>query len=312
MNTRIDLASPSFPPDFMSVHEVANYLQINEKKIYALLKSGDIPGTKVTGKWLFPKELIDRWVLDSSHGGLMQDRLLICGGDDPLLYRLALELGQQYAAHALVSYCPGGTRLGLDLLQNGRADVCALHWGPARESATRHPALIRACSRHRHWILLRLFNREMGVLLNPARGISQGSIKDLLTDRSSTPLRWCLRQPGSGAQRYFEEALGGLVNHEDLNKLSQPALTERQAAASITAGRADCAPGCRATATEFGLDFLPLGKEAFDLVLPNAIYFRKLFQQLLEKLQSASTRQLAAHLEGYDLSPAGQIIWNSG
>ncbi|MCB1874115.1 MAG: helix-turn-helix domain-containing protein, partial [Gammaproteobacteria bacterium] len=48
---------------FMSVHQVAEYLHLNEKKIYALVSEGGIPATKVTGKWMFPRELVDRWVL---------------------------------------------------------------------------------------------------------------------------------------------------------------------------------------------------------------------------------------------------------
>ena len=51
----------------MSVRQVAEYLHLNEKKIYALVSEGGIPATKVTGKWMFPRELVDRWMLDSSH-----------------------------------------------------------------------------------------------------------------------------------------------------------------------------------------------------------------------------------------------------
>ena len=70
---------------FMNVKEVADYLNLNEKKVYALAAEGRIPGTKVTGKWMFPRELVDRWMLESSHGGLLTDRLVLAGSDDPLL-----------------------------------------------------------------------------------------------------------------------------------------------------------------------------------------------------------------------------------
>jgi excisionase family DNA binding protein len=79
---------------FMSVRQVAEYLHLNEKKIYALVNEGTIPATKVTGKWMFPRELIDRWMLDSAHGGLLTDRLVIAGSDDPLLYRIITEFAR--------------------------------------------------------------------------------------------------------------------------------------------------------------------------------------------------------------------------
>ena len=47
---------------FMSVKQVAEYLNLNEKKVYALVNEGKIPGTKITGKWMFPRELVDRWI----------------------------------------------------------------------------------------------------------------------------------------------------------------------------------------------------------------------------------------------------------
>ena len=70
---------------YMSVKQVANYLNLNEKKIYALVSDNRIPATKITGKWMFPRELIDKWMLDSSHGGLLNDRLILSGSYDPLL-----------------------------------------------------------------------------------------------------------------------------------------------------------------------------------------------------------------------------------
>ncbi|MGE5816914.1 MAG: helix-turn-helix domain-containing protein, partial [Deltaproteobacteria bacterium] len=45
--------------DLMNTRQVAHYLGINEKKVYYLAKAGGIPCTRVTGKWVFPKKLID-------------------------------------------------------------------------------------------------------------------------------------------------------------------------------------------------------------------------------------------------------------
>ena len=47
-------------PRFLDVKQAAEYLNLNEKKIDALVSEGRIPGTTVTGKWIFPRELIDR------------------------------------------------------------------------------------------------------------------------------------------------------------------------------------------------------------------------------------------------------------
>ncbi|MEJ2577387.1 MAG: substrate-binding domain-containing protein, partial [Gammaproteobacteria bacterium] len=214
---------------FMSVKQVAAYLHLNEKKIYALVNEGSIPATKVTGKWMFPRELIDRWMMDAAHGGLLTDRLVIGGSDDPLLYRVVTAFASDIGASAQVSFTPTGTRLGLELLQANRLDVSALHWGPIEESRTRHPALLRQHTRHPNWVLIRAFSREQGLMVRPE-----------LLRRSSDPqtylqgrYRWVQRQAGAGAQRFLLELRKRTDAWFDGLNVTVTALSEREAAVAL-------------------------------------------------------------------------------
>jgi putative molybdopterin biosynthesis protein len=292
-------------PRFLDVRQVAQYLNLNEKKVYALVSEGRIPGTKVTGKWMFPRDLIDRWMLESSHGGLLADRLVMAGSDDPLLHRVVQNLARDSGAHALVSYTPTGTRLGLDLLQAHRADACPLHWGPSEESHLRHPALLGQYAGHRRWVLIRAFRREQGVMLRPDLADAGADLGSLL----GSPLRWAMRQEGAGARRYFEETLRRHGVAADRLHYGVTALSEREAASAISLGLADAAPGARSAAAENGLAFIAAGWEAFDLALERGIYFRKLFQALIARLRDAETARLAELLGGYDLGEAGRLVW---
>jgi putative molybdopterin biosynthesis protein len=290
---------------YMSVKQVASYLQLNEKKIYALVADNRIPATKITGKWMFPRELIDKWMLDSSHGGLLSDRLTIAGSDDPLLYRIVLDYAASTGAYALISYSPTGTQLGLNLLESHRVDVCGIHWGPDSESHIRHPALIKQHAGAGNWVLIHAFRREQGLLLAADSPYGEAAIDTLLDQ----PLRWALRQSGAGAQRFLMEQLGlRNLNTDDLN-CTNTALSDREAAASIAMDKADIAPGVRSAATEYGLDFIPFGWESFDLAIPKSIWFRRLFQELLQRLKSPACRQLADSLTGYDLNRCGELVW---
>ena len=289
----------------MSVNQVAEYLHLNEKKIYSLAGEALIPATKITGKWLFPRELIDRWMLDSAHGGLMTNRLMLAGSDDPLLYRLVLQFAEETGAHALISYTPTGTRLGLDLLQANRVDACGMHWGPNQESHTRHPALLKQYPQFRQWVLIRMFRREQGLMISPVTCSESMDPGDLIQHR----FRWAMRQSGAGAQRFLLEVLSRYdMNADRLNSVST-ALSDREAAASIAMQQADVAPGARAAATEYGLGFIPFGWESFDLALPRSIWFRRLFQDLVSRLRSPACQTMAESLTGYDLSEAGELIW---
>jgi excisionase family DNA binding protein len=46
----------------MTVREVANYLNVDEKTVYRLAQKGELPGFKVAGTWRFKREDIDQWI----------------------------------------------------------------------------------------------------------------------------------------------------------------------------------------------------------------------------------------------------------
>lgn len=53
-------------PELMNTREVAEYLRIKERKVYDLVREKRIPCARVTGKWLFPKRLIDAWLAEGT------------------------------------------------------------------------------------------------------------------------------------------------------------------------------------------------------------------------------------------------------
>lgn len=292
-------------PRFMTVKQAARYLQVNEKKVYALVGEGKIPASKVTGKWLFPRDLIDQWILESSHGGLLTDRMLIAGSDDPLLYRAIMQVANEVQARAMISYTATGTQLGLSLLARRRADLCGIHWGPAEESNQRHPALIRQFSQHHDWVLVRLFRREQGLIMSPGTWTASSSVEDLF----STTYRWAIRQEGAGSQRFLQEIVSRYGVNPAARRITGRAYSERDAASMVAMGRAEVATGIRGAASEFGLDFLPIGWEAFDLVMHRGIFFRTLFRKLIDHLRGGESQRLAQMLGGYDLGELGDLIW---
>ena len=292
-------------PRFMNVRQVAHYLQINEKKVYALVNEGRIPATRLTGKWLFPRDLVDQWLLESSHGGLLTDRIVLAGSDDPLLHRAVTLMAAELQGRALVSYAAIGTQLGLAVLARRRADVCALHWGPDTESLQRHPALLRQHVQHQDWILVRLFRREQGLIMAPGLWTGESRIAQLF----SSEVRWVARQEGAGSQRFLREIVAQHRLDPADRRITARAYSERDAASAIATGQADVAPGVRAAAGEFGLEFLPIGWEAFDLAMSRGIYFRTLFRGLLDVLRGAECQRLAQVFGGYDLTELGNIVW---
>ncbi len=290
---------------FMNVKQVSGYLHLNEKKIYDLVKKGHIPATKITGKWMFPKELINKWMLDSTHNGLLHDRLIIAGSDDPLLHRIVNEFTESLGNKAIIAYTATGTRNGLELLDANKVDACCIHWGPEKESNTRHPSLLQQYSQNHNWVLIRAFKREQGLIYNSRLLQNRPEIPDIFDQK----YRWTIRQSSSGSQRFLMEILSKHRLNADTLNLSGTSLSEREAAASINLQKTDIAPGTRAIANEFGLDFISLGWEVFDFAIPRNIWFRHLFHNLMNRIKSDAGQRIADDLGGYQIINCGKLIW---
>lgn len=294
--------------DLMTVREAARYLGINEKKVYFLAKAGQIPSTRVTGKWTFPKKLIDQWIEQSAAGKggpsrAAADRsfLLAAGSDDPSLGILHdLYEGQTRPASFYMTTV--GSSGGLAALRDGVADCATAHLlEPAR-----HPgkdASHQAVTADN--VVVALFYRELGLLVpqgNP-RGI--GSIGDL----GRPKLRFINRQAGSGTRIYLDQQLAqARLNPKKLSGYQTVVSTHLEVGLKVLKGDADVGLATRTTAQLLGLEFVSLTRERFDLWLPRARFFSDGIQALLGIVGSREFRARVDALGGYDVSESGRII----
>jgi putative molybdopterin biosynthesis protein len=290
---------------YMSTRQVAEYLDLNEKKVYSMANNRILPATKVTGKWLFPKVLIDRWLMDSCHSGMFSDRMHITGSDDPLLSMLVAQLMSKGNHQEIISYSATGSTLGLELLSRGYADVCSIHWGNQQGNRDNLYSLLKSFPNHQQWILVSGFERHQGLMV-------RREMASFFDDETAPPLqslRWVSRQKGAGSQRHLEHWL--TQQNVNLNELlyTATAQSERELAGYIARNNADIGFGCQSVAIESGLHFIPQLIESFDFVMSQSIYFRRQLQALLELLKQPQTAQLANLLMGYQLIESGKLIW---
>ena len=153
--------------------------------------------------------------------------------------------------------------------------------------------------------MIRAFKREQGLIYDSALLDETPGIPELFDQK----YRWTIRQASSGSQRFLMEILSKHRLNTDQLNVTSTALSERESAASINLKKADIAPGTRAIANEFGLDFISLGWEVFDFAIPRNIWFRHLFHDLMSRIKSDTGRRLADHLGGYQISNCGELIW---
>lgn len=285
----------------MTVREVAAYLRIKERRVYDLVKSGAIPCTRVTGKWLFPRERIDQWLADNADGASAgRPPPVIAGSHDPLLEWAARESGCGLALLAV------GSLDGLDRLARGAATVAAVHVRDAATETYNVPAIEQALP-GRPVVALTWAKRRQGLVVAPGNPKRLAAITDLLRPG----VRVAMRQDGAGSQillvQLLAEAGYGLGA---LTVAGPPALTQLDLALAVQEGRADAGLAVAAAARQARLDFVPIAEERFDLVVGRRDAFEPPFQRLMAFARTRAFADRAQAMTGYDITDLGTVAYN--
>ena len=84
--------------------------------------------------------------------------------------------------------------------------------------------------------------------------------------------------------------------------------THLAVAAAVAAGRADCGLGVLAAARAFGVDFVPVAREPYDLVIDRATRESDRLAPLSDLMASSDFRAAVDALGGYDTAEMGERI----
>ena len=139
--------------EMMTTREAAEYLSLNEKKIYALIQEGQIPCTKVTGKWVYPKKLIDQWIIGDVLGANAHKpttHLAVVGSHDMSLESLAAEFNRRFPQVILLSANLGSLG-GLQALREKRSHLAGAHLLDSETSEYNLPFCLAICPTWKPW-----------------------------------------------------------------------------------------------------------------------------------------------------------------
>lgn len=300
--------------DMLSTREVAKYLGIHEKQVYRLLRQRRLPGTRVTGRWIFSRRQIAEWIEAWSRetvrpragvakDGAVEPHHLIAAGSDDLLLQIVLrEFNRRHPAMLATSAALGSVA-ALQAVKERRAHVAGVHLLDAESGEYNRPQVASAF-RHQRAFLVTLAHRQEGLILprgNPRR-VSR------FADAVRLRLRIANREPGSGVRVLVDHLLArhrpgkrGLPGYE--TELSN----HLEVATAVAEGRADFGVGALAPARSLGLDFVPLTWERYDLLTTDEAFYRRPTQAFFEMVKSDWLRQLIAKVPGYDARETGLL-----
>lgn len=293
-------------PEMMSTREVAEYLRVKERKVYDLVRRRQIPCTRVTGKLLFPKLLIDQWLAEATDVPDAARRLakpappVVAGSHDPLLDWALRE------SHSDLALLAGGSLDGLKRLKAGEARISGLHVLDP-ESGEYNRKVVEASLPGMDVVVIEWAWREQGLVVAPGNPLGIAGLADLRAKRA----RIVQRQAAAGSQLLFRHLIEQAgIAPEELVLLDQPALSETDLGLAVQEGKADAGPAIRAAAQQFRLDFVALARERFDLVMRRRDYFEPPVQKLLGFARTDAFRAHAQEMGGYDTSGLGRVVYN--
>ena len=233
----------------------------------------------------------------------LKNTLVVIGSHDPLLDELAdLLHGADHGSY--LSSAHVGSMGGIMAVRRGEAHAAGIH---LLDTATGeyNRAYIRKYFPHGGVYLVRCVGRQQGLMLQKGNPLGVASFADL----SREGLRYVNRQKGSGTRVLTDYLCGKYgLDPDRIYGYEREEMTHNSVAVQIASGSADAGMGIYSAAKLYGLDFLPVCVEEYDLLIPQSAWNSGMVKQLICTLKSEEFRARIEAMGGYTLDRPGEII----
>ncbi|WNC17092.1 helix-turn-helix transcriptional regulator [Brevibacillus brevis] len=311
-----------------TTEEIAKLLRISKLTVYDLIKKGELPAYRVGRQMRVDASDLEAYKARAKSGykpfsaagsqaqpSISQmppfgqakaTRDIIISGQDVSLDMLASHLRKRDEFfRPLRSYV--GSMNSLIAMYNGEADVVSTHLYDG-ETGEYNLSYVRSVLSGHRYIIINLLARWAGFYVqkgNP-KGIHRWA------DLPKTGARMVNREIGSGARTLIEEGfrLHG-IKGSDVAGYEREEANHLAVAGAVARKEADVGIGIERAARMVDVDFVPLVKERYDLVVLKKQENEKLIALLLEILRSELFQKELGAIGGYDLSQTGQIIYET-
>ncbi len=289
--------------EMLTTRELSELLRLNEKKVYQLVRDGNVPRVRIAGKWLFPRSHVMRWIDENVE---RERDIFFAGSDDVLFCRLLALYSRENVPEAIAFYAPVGSAGGVEALVHGKCQACCVH---ILDMATGEYNIPYVKSRlgNRQLSVITLWHRKQGIIIRRGNPLGIRNVKDL----AGRNIRFVGRNKGSGtrllADYLFREAE---FSEEEHPRETAVVDSHMETAMKIFFEEADCGLGIEYVARPLGLDFIPLKDERFDLVVPGELMSTAPMRRFLDYLEPSSLSRITRNMPGYDVQEAGKIVYS--
>lgn len=305
--------------------EVAKLLKISRFTVYELIKRGELPAYRIGRSMRIEGGDFENYISKSksaitanahqperpevhippkqAQSTLLPTELIICG-KDLILDVLAGHLERDVENLHFLRRCVD-SMASLTALYNGAAHIASAHLWDADSDQYNVP-YARYHLPGQKIAVVNLVHRYEGFYVAP------GNPKRIAawTDLTRPGVRFVNRGRGSGTRVLLDEKLRKLnINHKDIQGYEREEMSHLAVASCVASGEADVGLGMEKTAMQVSyVEFIPLQRERYDLVMLQRDLQQPHFQALLRLLRSPKFQNEIDNLGGYDTSQTGEII----
>jgi excisionase family DNA binding protein len=300
--------------EMLTAKEAAEYLNLNEKIIYRLVKEGRLPGARITGKWTFSRSQLREWIESHSLKGIgsfalfsaskVKNALFIAGSDDLLLGRVLAKVLHTEYPELLTFYATTGSLEGIRAIRERKAHVAGIHLYHPQSGEYNLPYLGNFPPRERP-LVFNLAYRTQGWMVHSKGSLPFRGAADLL----QAGIRLINRERGSGTRLLLDHLLAqDEVDPKEVAGYTNEVYTHLEVGLAILEGEADVGLGIQTAAEFLGLRFLPVTTERYDLLVPQGNLSVEPVRKFLNLLNSRRFLREAKALPGYDVKDSGKIL----
>jgi len=196
-----------------------------------------------------------------------------------------------------------GSLESLRLLNQSNYDVAGFHYPLGDFSETLAPVYRQYLNPDKHELLL-VATREQGIITDTNKNAKIKTLSDL----TKHTVKFINRQHDSGTRTILDQLLvSSNINAKKINGYSNEEFTHVAVAAMIASGAANTGFGIKAAASQFGLTFIPIIKEAYILAVNKhtPVNIKSLLRKLLSSVKFKTTVNT---YPGYDATNVGKKL----
>jgi molybdate-binding protein/DNA-binding XRE family transcriptional regulator len=234
--------------------------------------------------------------------GLEEGKRLLVAGCDPGISLLVQHLGRFDDVDMIVA--PSSSRQALDWLKQGKVHVAGSHLRDSSTGEYNLPAIKRLFPGSAVKVVTFAIWEQGLVLAN-------GNPKNIrgVEDLARKGVRIINRENGAGSRELLDQKLHEAgIPEGQVAGYDRIAYGHLPAALAVSLGDTDCCIATRSAARAFGLSFLPLATERYDLVIRRQYARLPAVQALLDVLNRAAVRKKLEILAGYDTRHTGEVL----